>query len=143
MPLNTFSIGKDCQVVVLGPFGRVDLEHVTGFESRQITASVRVDRMDGTMLGAELPKGWDGSFDIERGSSAVDDLLAQIEQTYLAGGSVAPGTLYQYVDEVDGSTSTYQYNSVVFKLTSSGLYKGDASVKQKLEFYATSRSRVS
>ncbi|WP_284944562.1 hypothetical protein [Acidisoma cladoniae] len=143
MPLNTFSIGKDCQVVVLGPFGRVDLEHVTGFESRQITASVRVDRMDGTMLGAELPKGWDGSFDIERGSSAVDDLLAQIEQTYLSGGSVAPGTLYQYVDEVDGSTSTYQYNSVVFKLTSSGLYKGDASVKQKLEFYATSRSRVS
>lgn len=143
MPLNSFSIGKDCQVVVLGPFGRVDLEHVTGFESRQITASVRVDRMDGTMLGAELPKGWDGSFDIERGSSAVDDLLTQIEQTYLAGGTPPVGTLYQYVDEVDGSTSTYQYNSVVFKLASSGLYKGDSSVKQKLEFYATSRSRVS
>ncbi len=143
MALNTFSTGKDCQVVVLGPFGRVDLEHVTGFQSRQITASVRVDRMDGTMLGAELPKGWDGSFEIERGSSSADDLVSQIEQSYLSGTTPAPGTLYQYVDEVSGSTSTYQFNGVVFKLASAGIYKGDASVKQTLEFYATSRSRVS
>jgi hypothetical protein len=143
MALNSFSTGKDCQVVVLGPFGRVDLEHVTGFESRQVTASVRVDRMDGTMVGAELPKGWDGAFDLERGSSAADDMLAQIEQSYLAGTTPAVGTLYQYIDEVDGSVSTYQYNGVVFKFTSSGLYKGDASVKQRLEFFATSRTSVS
>jgi hypothetical protein len=143
MALTTFNTGKDCQVVVLGPFGRVDLEHVTGFESRQITASVRVDRMDGTMVGAELPKGWDGSFDIERGSSSADDLVAQIEQSYLTGTTPAAGTLYQYIDEIDGSTSTYQYNGVAFKLTSSGLYKGDSSVKQRLEFFATSRSSVS
>jgi hypothetical protein len=143
MALTSFNTGKDCQVVVLGPFGRVDLEHVTGFESRQITASVRVDRMDGTMVGAELPKGWEGSFDIERGSSSADDLVAQIEQSYLAGTTPAPGTLYQYIDEIDGSTSTYQYNSVSFKFTSSGLYKGDASVKQRLEFFAASRSSVS
>jgi hypothetical protein len=143
MALNTFTIGRDCQVVVLGPFGRVDLDHVTGFESRQITASVRVDRMDGTMLGAELPKGWDGSFDIERGSSSADDLLAQIESSYLAGATVSTGTLYQYVEEADGSTSTYQFDGVVFRLASAGVYKGDASVKQKLEFYATSRARIS
>jgi hypothetical protein len=143
MALTTFNTGKDCQVVVLGPFGRVDLEHVTGFESRQITASVRVDRMDGTMIGAELPKGWDGSFDIERGSSSADNLVSQIEQSYLAGTTPAPVTLYQNVDEIDGSTSTYQFNGVVFKLSSAGLYKGDASVKQRLEFYATSRSTVS
>ncbi len=143
MALNTYSTGKDCQVVVLGPFGRVDLEHVTGFQSRQVTASVRVDRMDGTMLGAELPKGWDGTFDIERGSSSADDLVAQIEQSYLSGTTPAPGTLYQYVDEIDGSTSTYQFSNVVFKLASAGLYKGDQSVKQTLEFYATSRSLVS
>lgn len=143
MALNSFSTGKDCQVVVLGPFGRVDFDHVTGFESRQVTASVRVDRMDGTMLGAELPKGWDGVFDIERGSPAVDDMLSQIEQAYLSGTTPAAGTLYQYVDEIDGSTSTYQFNGVVFKLTSAGAYKGDASVKQRLEFFATSRSRVS
>jgi hypothetical protein len=143
MALNSFTTGKDCQVVVLGPFGRVDLEHVTGFEAKQVTTSVRVDRMDGTILGAELPKGWDGVFEIERGSSSADNLIAQIEQTYLNGTTPAAGTLYQYVNEVDGSSSTYQFNNVVFKLASSGAYKGDASVKQTLEFFAASRRLVS
>ena len=47
MPYNTFSVGSDCQVVVMGPFGRVDLAHVTGFESHQLTVAVRVDRTEG------------------------------------------------------------------------------------------------
>ena len=82
MPANQFSVGRDCQLVVIGPFGRVDLAHVTGFESPQKTQSVRVDRMDGVHLGAELPKGWEGSFDIDRGSAAADDMIAAIEQNF-------------------------------------------------------------
>ena len=142
MPYNNFSVGKDCQLVVLGPFGRVDLQYVTAFESQQLTAAVRIDRMDGVQMGAELPKGWQGSFEVERGSSAVDDFIAQAEQAFLNAGNVPPGTLYQYVAETNSSTSTYQYDGVVFKLTSAGLYKGDASVKQKLEFFAGSRKRI-
>lgn len=142
MPYNTFTIGSDCQIVVMGPFGRVDLAHVTGFEAHQMTLALRVDRLDGVQLGAELPKGWTGSFMLDRGSSAVDDFIAQIEQAYLAGQSIPAGTLYQYVNEPDGSTSTYQFNGVVFKLTSAGVYKGDAAVTQKLDFYASGRIRV-
>jgi hypothetical protein len=142
MPYNTFSVGSDCQLVVMGPFGRVDLAHVTGFEAQQVTLPIRVDRLDGVQLGAELPKGWSGSFFLDRGSSAADDFIAQIEAAYLAGQSVGGGTLYQYVNEPDGSTSTYQFNGAVFKLTSAGLYKGDAPVTQKLDFYASSRVSV-
>jgi len=142
MPYNTFSVGSDCQIVVMGPFGRVDLAHVTGFEARQMTMAVRVDRLDGVQLGAELPKGWTGSFSLDRGSSAADDFIAQIEAAYLAGQSIAAGTLYQYVNEPDGSTSTYQFNGAVFKLTSAGQYKGDAAVTQRLDFYASGRVRV-
>ena len=139
---SMFSVGRDCQVVVLGAYGRVDLAHVTGFEARQHTASVRVDRIDGVQLGAELPKGWDGTFELERGNSAADDFIAQLEADYYAGNMPAPGTLYQYVAENDGSTSTYQFNNVVFKLASSGAWRGDASVKQRLEFFASARVRV-
>jgi hypothetical protein len=57
MSLTAFSIGKDTQLVVMGPGGRVDLSHVTAFESRQMTQSIRVSRIDGTQLGAELPRG--------------------------------------------------------------------------------------
>jgi hypothetical protein len=139
MPYNTFSIGSDCQLVVMGPFGRVDLAHVTGFEANQVTLPIRVDRLDGVQLGAELPKGWSGMFTLDRGSPAADDFIAAIEQAYLAGQSIPAGTLYQYVNEPDGSTSTYQFSGVVFKLTSAGAYRGDAPVAQKLSFYASSR----
>ena len=142
MAINTFSVGRDCQLVLIGPAGRVDLTHVTQFESRQLTTPIRVDRLDGQMLAAELPKGWDGSFEVERGTSAVDDFIAAAENQYHTGGPVPPGTLYQYVTETDGSTSTYQYDGVVFKLASAGQWKGDAAVKQKLEFYAARRRRV-
>lgn len=142
MPYNTFSVGSDCQIVVMGPFGRVDLAHVTEFEARQITMPLRVDRLDGVQLGAELPKGWAGSFSLDRGSSAADDFMVQIESAYLAGQSIAAGTLYQYVNEPDGSTSTYQFNGAVFKLTSAGVYKGDSAVAQRLEFFASARTRV-
>ncbi len=104
---------------------------------------LRVDKLDGTQMAAELPKGWDGSFELERGTSAVDDFIAAAEVLYFSGQTVPYGTLYQYVNEVDGSVSTYQFDSVVFKLANAGTWKGDNSVKQKLEFYAARRQRVS
>src|SRR5271166_4477821 len=120
MPINSFSIGRDCQLVLMGPFGRVDLTYVTGFESRQITHSIRLDRLDGVPMGAELPKGWEGSFDVERGTSAVDDFVSATEQAFFVDGNMPAGTVYQYITEVDGSVSTYQYSGVVFKLVNAG-----------------------
>jgi hypothetical protein len=139
---SMFSLGRDTQVVVLGAYGRVDLAHVTGFEARQVTASVRISRIDGSQLGAELPKGWEGQFELERGNSAVDEFIAQLEADQLNGQSPAPGTMYQYITEADGSTSTYQHTNVVFKLASAGQWRGDQSVKQRLEFFASSRVSV-
>ena len=142
MASTNFSVGRDCQLVVMGPYGRFDLTYVTAFESRQMTAPVRIDRIDGTQMAAELPKGWEGHFEVERGSSAVDDFIAQAEAAFFAGTAVPAGTLYQYVNETDGSTSTYQYTGVVFKLAQAGTWKGDSSVKQRLEFFAGRRTSV-
>jgi hypothetical protein len=142
MALTTFSIGRDTQLVIMGPTGRVDISHVIGFESRQITTPVRVSRIDGTQLGTELPKGWEGTFEVERGNSVLDDFIAGLEQNYYNGLPVQTGTMYQYITESDGSVSTYQFVGVVFKLASAGMWKGDTSVKQKLEFFATQRQRI-
>ncbi len=142
MPTNAFTLGRDTQLVVIGPQGRVDLSHVTGFESRQMTQPIRVDRLDGTQLAAELPKGWEGSFELERGSSTADDFIATTEQAYYTSGQLPVSTLYQYVTEANGSTSTFQYDGAVFKLTAAGAWRGDASVKQKLDFFAARRKRV-
>ena len=142
MPTNAFSLGRDTQLVVIAPTGRVDLAHVTGFDSRQVTHPIRIDRLDGTQMAAELPKGWEGSFELERGSSAVDDFIATTEQAYFTSGSIPTSTLYQYVTEANGSTSTYQYDGAVFKLAAAGAWRGDAAVKQKLEFFAARRKRL-
>ena len=142
MPTNAFTLGRDTQLVVIGPQGRVALSHVTSFESRQMTQPIRVDRLDGTQLAAELPKGWEGSFELERGSSAADDFIATTEQIYYSSGQLPVSTLYQYVTEANGSTSTYQYDGAVFKLSAAGSWRGDASVKQKLDFFAARRVRV-
>ena len=139
---NAFSVGRDCQLVVITPSGRLDLSQVTGFECRQVTAPVRVDRIDGVQLAAELPKGWDGSFDLERGSAAVENFVAALEAQYYAGAALTQSTVYQYVNETDGSTSTYQFQNVVFKLAHAGAWRGDGSVKQRLEFYATQRASM-
>jgi hypothetical protein len=140
--LTAFSIGRDTQLVVMGPNGRVDLSHVTGFESHQITSPVRISRLDGTQLAAELPRGWEGSFEVERGTSALDDFISVIEQDFYNGGGAPSGTMYQYITETDSSVSTYQFDGMVFKLASAGAWKGDSSVKQKLEFYATRKRRI-
>ena len=76
MAISVFSVGRDTQLVVIGPSGRIDLAHVTGFDSRQVTQSVRVNRLDGNQMGMELPKGWEGSFELERGDSTVEDFIA-------------------------------------------------------------------
>lgn len=142
MALTSFSVGKDTQVVVMGPNGRVDLAHVTAFESRQLTQSVRVSRIDGVHLGAELPRGWEGSFEVDRGTSTLDDFISWWEQQHYNGSMPAACTMYQYVTETDGSVSTYQYDGTVFRLANAGTWKGDAAVKQKLEFYSSRRRRV-
>jgi hypothetical protein len=142
MSFTAFSVGRDTQLVVMGPNGRVNLEHVTAFESRQLTQSVRVSRLDGSQLGTELPQGWEGSFELERGNSVVEDFVAATEQTYFNGGSAGSNTMYQYISETDGSTSTYQYDGVTFKLVNAGTWKGESSVKQKLEFFGIRRRRI-
>ena len=55
---------------------------------------------------------------------------------------MAFSTLYQYVTEPDGSTSTYQFDNAVFKLVQAGSWRGDAAVKQRLEFFAARRKRL-
>jgi hypothetical protein len=142
MAISVFSVGRDTQLVVVGPSGTINLTHVTAFESRQVTQSVRVNRLDGSQLGVELPKGWEGSFELERGDSVVEDFIATTEQSYYSGSVSATSTMYQYVSEVDGSTSTYQFDSIVFRLSNAGLWKGDAAVKQKLEFFGSRRRRI-
>jgi hypothetical protein len=138
---GTFSTGRDCSIVLIGPFGRVDLQNVTGFDATQMTATIKVDRLDGVQMNAELPKGWSGSMDVDRGNNALDLLMAQEEVNWFDNGVYANSTMFQYVTEQGGAVTTFAYDNVALKLDA-GRWSPDASVKQKLTFTANRRRVV-
>lgn len=143
MPTNNINIGRDCQVVIIHPFvGRVDLQHVTGFSAKNAVATVTVDRLDGKVLTAYPPKNWTGSFHTDRGNNALDGFNDLLEAAYFNGVNVPFGQVYQYITEVDGSVTTYQFDDVAFTMSEAGDWKNDAAIKQTLGFAASRRRRV-
>lgn len=145
MPLNSFNVGSDCRVVVQHPLaagGQLSLGDVTNFKSEQQTKALNYTRMDGQTKKGEYPTGWSGSFQLERTGHDVDDFICTIEQAILNGQNPGAGTIYQYTTETDGSTSTYQFTGVAFKMSDAGTYAGAETVKQTLNFEASTRVRV-
>jgi hypothetical protein len=139
---GTFSVGRDCTVVLIGPFGRVDIQNVTGFDAKQETVALKSDRLDGVQMNAELPKGWTGSLECDRGDPTLDQLFAAIEAAWMNGGSYQVATMFQYIQENGGGTSTFAYDNVALKLTDAGNWRPDAVVKQTISFVANRRRVV-
>lgn len=136
------SVGRDCTLVLVGPFGRIELPNVTGFDSRQEVNEVHSDRLDAKQLHASIPKGWSGSFELDRGSPGVDDFFALQETAWYLAGTITSSTLYQYIQEADGTQSTYQYDGVALRFEDAGRWQSDNFVKQKIAFRANRRRKV-
>jgi len=137
---GAFNIGRDITLVLIGPTGqRVELPNVMGFDCKQETITLKLDRLDSVQMHAELPKGWTGSFELERGSADVDRVFAAIEQNWVANGVYNQCQIIEYIIETDESTSTFAFDNVSLKYSDAGAWKGDASVKQKVEFTAWRR----
>ena len=141
---GAFNVGLDCQLVIIGAgtLGRVDLSNVTGFECDPEFADVKVDRLDGVQLFQRLPKGWRGGFDMERGDASADSLQNALELAWYGTGTLTTGIVYQYINEVNGSQTTYSYQGAVIWLEKAGRWQGDATVKQRVGMWAQRRVTV-
>ena len=142
---NVYSVGRDCTVIIQHPYapngGRLDLQHVTGFNAEEEYTTTSVKRLDGTRLDDHLPNGWHGSFDVDRGNQQLDQLQQAIDDAYYNLGTRIRGTVTQYVQEQDGSVTTFVFSNVVFKFMS-GAWKDDQVVKQQVMFNASRRRKV-
>ena len=140
----SLSYGRSTTIVIVHPLavgGRLDVPNVTGFSARQNVVKIDSKWLDGTHHFRDLPSGWTGEFDVDRGNSVLDDWTALCEQQWYAFGTIATGTVYEYVAESDGSVSTYQYSGATFDFDA-GRRQGDSLVKQKLTFRASKRVKV-
>ena len=147
MPINntqgSFNTGRDVVITVMGPnLVPIFLANVTEFESKPVYADIKIDRLDGVQLNAALPKGWTGSITADRGSNAMDALVDYIEANWYANGTYQVGQIFEQISETDGSTTVYAYDNVAFKMSDAGMWKGDSSVKQKLDWEANRRRLV-
>lgn len=144
--VNSFSVGKQCTLVIqhpLAPGGRLDLSIITDFDAKPTSKDVMVDGLDGINRTQFLPQHVVISFSIDRANPAVDAFGAALEKAYFDGNGFVPsGVVYQYVDEADGSRSTYQYEGLALKVDDFGTWKGDSAVKQKITGHAQRRRLV-
>jgi len=142
MPFNSFSIGKDVSLQITTQQGTLLSTLLTNFKSKQRTSDKTVKGLDGIMRPLYLPDGWEGNFEYERGSSDLDDFIADLEADYYSGTAVTGATILETITESNGNTSQYRYEGVVFKLSDAGEWRGDSSVKMTLEFAASKRTKV-
>ena len=142
MPIQGFSTGKDITLAVITTGGALTLGGITSFESRQMTTGLDFKGIDGTNKYAELPIGWEGSFDLDRSNSQADDFFAGYEATYYAGGDPGVATITETINEANGAITQYRYNGVALKYAEAGSWKGDAKVTQRISFRCTARVKV-
>lgn len=133
---GAFSTGRDLQVILVGSFGTVQLTNITEFTYKQETAKPKVDRLDGVQMHAALPKGWSGNITLERGDNGAEAFFVQTEAAWYTSGSYQVATLYIYITERGGSTTSYAWDNVALSFEDGGTYKGDSSVRQRLDWMA-------
>ena len=141
---NGYNIGQDNSVIVIDSIqGRQDWSIVTDFDDKEASKSTKVVPMNGPAMQDEIPEMWEGSFSVDRASTAVDDYFAARAATFYTTGAVSSATMYRTITEVGtGSKSTWLYSKVSFKLADGGKWAGGEVVKQKINFTASTKVRV-
>lgn len=139
---NNFNVGNDVTLVFTGGNGRIDFGHVSEWEAKPATQHVKIKPLNSPPLQRDLPEGWTFSFSIDRSNVNLDAYQAQKEANFWAGGQDPVETLYAYIAENDGSTSTWAFLKVASTFTDAGRWSQDAAVKQKFEGFASQRIQV-
>lgn len=143
MSQGGYTIGLDVAIDILGPYGAIRIDKITAFDSKPKTSSTAVTALNGETDELLFLKGWQGTIDLERTDSTVDDWWAQFESDFYNGKSTSPATITETISEPDGSTTTWRYQRVVLTLADAGKKQGDKTVPMQMTFTAARRVKVS
>lgn len=140
---NMFNVGRDCQVVLLWNGTKIEMPIVTGFQSQQQTHQINSNPLNSTPIFTDIENGWRGQFDVDRSSADLDSLIAAKEAAFWSAGTIGQGTIYQYITEKDGSTTTWEYTGCSIRLSDAGRWQSENKTSQRLEFNASTRTKIS
>lgn len=140
--VNPFNIGRNGRMVLIWNGSRIDLPTITQFQSQQVTTQLKSTPLNSKPITYEVPNGWTGSFSAQRDKATLDTLIADNEAAFWSAGTITSGLIYFYADEVDGSTTTWEYTDVAITLNAAGSWQNDNIVNQSVNFTASQRVKI-
>ena len=144
MPVNNFTVGKDISVTIQTPTGQLDIaQGITDFSADPMFTELKSKPLNGIPIFGQIPDGWKGSFKLDRFNPRVDNYFAALEAAYYAGANQLAGTIYQTIQEPNGSITQWRFTGVILKLEKAGDFSGDKKVEQTISFMAAQRIKVS
>ncbi|WP_137010151.1 hypothetical protein [Aquitalea aquatilis] len=141
--LGGYNTGKDVALDINGPYGPIRISKIMSFDSKPKTTSTELTPLNGQTDELLVPKGWTGSFEVERTDATLDKYWAKFEDDYYNGVPQPAATITETISETDGSTTTFRYVNVILKLEDAGKKEGDKTIRQSVSFTARRRVLVS
>lgn len=145
MSLNQFVVGRSVKVVVTNPLtgaSPLTLTNITSFESKSSVEKITSKPMNSPPIFASAPNGWTGNFEFDRVDNTIDNFFNAQEATYWANGQTFSGQIFEYITELNGTTSQYRYDGVMLTITDAGKKTSQAKIPMKVEFEASRRVTV-
>lgn len=143
----SFQVGRDVQVVLVASDGtRLDLSGQIEVNWRGLYNTVTHEPLNSPTRRRYLPMGHEFTLTLERRGGANEVLFAAIEQGYWAGGypngTQDGGTIYVYVNELDGSVSSYMGTNVALQMTDHMRADQKSALRQTVDGFASTWSVI-
>lgn len=142
MPVNGHSVGRDISFVVSTSSGILTLNGRTDYSIKPMFTDLKHKGLGGTPEFGEIPDGWQISMRLDRRDAEVDNYFARLEADYFAGVNNPAGTIYETIQEKDGSVTQFRYTGVVLKYEGAGDWKGDTLIPISITAMASRRIKV-
>ena len=141
---GTFNTGHDIAFEIVDPAAGVALSIPikTGWDKKQNTESVKSRPLNSPPIFEEDPDGWEGSCDIDRSNSVVDDWIASREAGFYSGQTIRQATILETIQEVGGGFTQWRYIGCAFKLSDAGKAERGKTIVLKLDWKASTRIKV-
>lgn len=144
MSAGVYNVGKDYQLSIVTPSGVLDLPITTeSFTSKPLWQNIKATTIDGVAREEPIPAGHEGTFNVDRSGSEVENFFAQAEANYYNGSNNAySARLVETITNPDGSITQYRYDGFRLWLTDAGEASGDKQVKQVVSWFASKKVQV-
>ena len=143
MPQSGLSIGSDFRFDVYTATGLLTLPTLLNFKKRKITNKLTVKPLNTLPIHLSFEEGgWEGSFEVSRADSTLDDYFASREAAYYAGANIAAGVIQETIQELSGPPSTFQFQGVILYFDNAGEAESEKNVIQTVSFLASTRIKL-